>query len=96
VTEVFAAFGEKSVPAETVAKQAVQDARFYMASGAAVSEHLADQLMLPMALAGGGKFTVDRVSLHARTNADVIAHFLPADIAFEDEERHSVCTITVR
>lgn len=96
VTEVFAAFGEKSVPAETVAKQAVQDARFYIASGAAVSEHLADQLMLPMALAGGGKFTVDRVSLHARTNADVIGHFLPIAITFSNEARHSVCTIEQR
>jgi RNA 3'-terminal phosphate cyclase (ATP) len=96
VTEVFAGFGEKSVPAETVAKQVVKDARFYIASGAAVSEHLADQLMLPMALAGGGSFTVDRVSLHARTNADVIAHFLPVDIRFEAKERHSICTITAR
>ncbi|MRV76715.1 RNA 3'-terminal phosphate cyclase [Duganella sp. FT92W] len=94
VTEVFAAFGEKSVPAEAVAKQAVHDARFYIASGAAVSEHLADQLMLPMALAGGGKFTVDRVSLHARTNADVIARFLPVAFNFEGQERRSLCTIT--
>jgi RNA 3'-terminal phosphate cyclase (ATP) len=52
--------------------------------------------MLPMALAGGGSFTVDRVSLHARTNADVIAHFLPVDIRFEAKERHSICTITAR
>ncbi len=96
VTEVFAGFGEKSVSAETVAKQAVQDARFYMASGAAVSEHLADQLMLPMALAGGGAFTVDRVSLHARTNADVIKRFLPVDITFVQQERHSLCTIAGR
>lgn len=96
VTEVFAAFGEKSVAAETVAKQAVQDARFYIASGAAVSEHLADQLMLPMALAGGGMFTVDRVSLHARTNADVIGHFLPIDIMFSAQERHSTCMIQQR
>jgi RNA 3'-terminal phosphate cyclase (ATP) len=96
VTEVFASFGEKSVPAETVAKQAVQDARFYMASGAAVSEHLADQLMLPMALAGGGQFTVDRISLHARTNAEVITRFLPVRIAFEAGERHSTCTILAR
>lgn len=96
VTEVFAGFGEKSVPAETVAKQVVQDARFYIASGAAVSEHLADQLMLPMALAGGGRFTVDRVSLHARTNAEVIAQFLPVDIRFDTGERLSTCTIAAR
>ncbi|WP_093561593.1 RNA 3'-terminal phosphate cyclase [Pseudoduganella namucuonensis] len=96
VTEVFAAFGEKSVPAEMVARQAVNDARRYIASGAAVGEHLADQLMLPMALAGGGKFTVDRVSQHALTNAEVIARFLPVDIRFQAEERHSVCTVSQR
>lgn len=96
VTEVFTAFGEKSLRAESVAKQVVQDARTYLMSGAAVSEHLADQLMLPMALAGGGKFTVDRVSQHALTNAGVIARFLPVDIRFETGERHAICTIAAR
>lgn len=96
VTEVFAAFGEKALRAESVAKQVVQQARAYMMSGAAVSEHLADQLMLPMALAGGGKFTVDRVSQHALTNADVIQRFLPVDIRFETGERHATCTIAAR
>ncbi|CAN7616771.1 RNA 3'-terminal phosphate cyclase [Pseudoduganella sp. LjRoot289] len=96
VTEVFAAFGEKSLRAESLAKQVVQDARTYMMSGAAVSEHLADQLMVPMALAGGGKFTVDRVSQHAITNADVIARFLPVDIRFETGAGRASCTIATR
>lgn len=96
VTEVFASFGEKSIPAESVARQAVNAARRYIVSGAAVGEHLADQLMLPMALAGGGSFTVDRVSQHARTNADVIACFLPVLVRFRDEGRHSLCTVDPR
>jgi RNA 3'-terminal phosphate cyclase (ATP) len=96
VTEVFAAFGEKSVRAEEVARQALDEARRYLVSGAAVGEHLADQLLLPMALAGGGKFTLDRVSQHALTNADVIARFLPVAIRFEAGERHSTCTISAR
>jgi RNA 3'-terminal phosphate cyclase (ATP) len=54
VTEVFCAFGERMVRAEAVAKSAIRQARRYMASGAAVGEHLADQLMLPMALSGRG------------------------------------------
>ncbi|MES2264958.1 MAG: RNA 3'-terminal phosphate cyclase [Pseudomonadota bacterium] len=94
VTQIFSAFGEKSVRAEAVAKQAVREARSYIASGAAVGEHLADQLLLPMALAGGGRFTVDRVSQHALTNADVIMRFLPVAIRFDKEERFSTCTIT--
>ena len=82
VTEVFTALGERSVRAETVAKNVLQEVRRYIASGAAVGEHLADQVMLPMAVAGGGCYTTDTVSQHAITNAGVIARFLPVHIAF--------------
>lgn len=94
VTEVFAGFGEKAVKAELVADRALQEARRFLASGAAVGEHLADQLLLPLALAGGGRFTTDRVSQHARTNADVIARFLPACFAFEQDGARSTCSVT--
>ncbi|GAB7545239.1 helix-turn-helix transcriptional regulator [Cupriavidus sp. 8B] len=36
-----------------------------------------------MALAGGGSFTVNEVTNHLRSNAEVIAEFLPVDIGFE-------------
>jgi RNA 3'-terminal phosphate cyclase (ATP) len=93
VTQVFAAFGEKSITAENVAKTAVHEARRFLASGAAVAEHLADQIMLPMALAGGGRFTMDRVSQHARTNAEVIERFLPVRVSFEAGETCSTCIL---
>lgn len=96
VTEVFVAFGEKARRAEEVARDAVAQARRYIASGAAVSEHLADQLLVPMALAGGGSFTMDVVSQHSLTNAEVIARFLPVDIAFARDERSSTCTVRAR
>lgn len=91
VTEVFCAFGEKSVRAENVAKQAIQQVRDYLRSGAAVDEYLADQVMLPMALAGGGQFTLSHVSQHAKTNADVIAQFLPIEIDFTSTGECSTC-----
>lgn len=94
VTEVFSGFGEKAVRAETVAKQVLQQARQYIASNAAVGEHLADQLILPMALAGGGRFTASVLSQHARTNADVIARFLPVEVAFSEHAGCHLCTIT--
>jgi RNA 3'-terminal phosphate cyclase (ATP) len=81
-TEVFTAFGEKSVSAENVARHVVQRARQYLCTKAAVAEYLGDQLMLPLALAGGGGFTVDEVSMHARTNAQVIELFLPVRFEF--------------
>jgi RNA 3'-terminal phosphate cyclase (ATP) len=83
VSELFCAFGEKGVPAEMVAKAAIDEAWRYLESKAALGEHLADQVMLPMALAGGGSFTAESVSLHARTNAEVIEKFLPVRFSFE-------------
>lgn len=95
-TEVFAAFGEKSVTAEQVARQAIQRARQYVASTAAFAEYLGDQLMVPLALAGGGGFTVDEVSLHARTNAQVIETFLPVRFGFERRDGVGHVTVTPR
>ncbi len=47
-----------------------------------------------MALAGAGRFTTVRPSLHTRTNIDVIHCFLPVEIACE-EAGDGVWTITV-
>jgi RNA 3'-terminal phosphate cyclase (ATP) len=95
-TEVFTAFGEKSVSAETVARHAVQRARQYLCTQAAVAEYLGDQLMLPLALAGGGGFTVDEVSMHARTNAGVIELFLPVRFEFGKHEGTDAITVHPR
>jgi RNA 3'-terminal phosphate cyclase (ATP) len=57
VTEVFTCFAERGVAAEVVAKGAGSAAQKYLTSTAAVDTYLADQLLLSMALAGGGSFT---------------------------------------
>jgi RNA 3'-terminal phosphate cyclase (ATP) len=75
VTEVFTGFGEKGVRAEEVAERAAEEACVYLASGAPVDEHLADQLLLPMALGGGGAFVARTVTPHLRSNAAVIEKF---------------------
>jgi RNA 3'-terminal phosphate cyclase (ATP) len=93
ITEVFTAFGEKSVSAEDVARQVVQRARQYLSTKAAVAEYLGDQLMLPLALAHGGGFTVDEVSMHARTNAEVIETFLPVRFEFGRHDGVDACTV---
>ncbi|WP_371764229.1 RNA 3'-terminal phosphate cyclase [Massilia sp.] len=93
-TEVFTAFGAKSVTSEQVARQAVQRARRYLMSRAAFDEYLADQMMLPLALAGGGCFTLDEVSMHARTNAQVIETFLPVRFTFDQLDGVDRCTVT--
>ena len=76
-TEVFCGFGERGRSAEAVANGVVRAARAYMASGAAVAEHLADQLVLPIAIAGAGSFTTMKPSSHLLTNIDVIEKFVP-------------------
>jgi RNA 3'-terminal phosphate cyclase (ATP) len=83
VTEVFTGFGERSVAAEAVADQAVIAARRYLASDVAVAEHLADQLLLPMALARGGSFTTVPPSRHTTTNIEIIRKFLDVEIRAE-------------
>ena len=75
------------------AKRLLNEVRTYLTTDAAVGEHLADQLLLPMALAGGGTFSCSTVPQHALTNAEVIARFLPVNITFEQQERNSICTV---
>jgi RNA 3'-terminal phosphate cyclase (ATP) len=72
------------VSAEKVARDAAEQAQQYLGSNAAVGEHLADQLLLPMALSGGGSFTTTEISQHAKTNMDVIARFLPVKFSVTD------------
>jgi RNA 3'-terminal phosphate cyclase (ATP) len=94
VTAVFASFGEKSVTAENVAKSLLNRVRRYLASGAVADEYLADQLMVPLALAGGGAFTLDKVSQHALTNATIIERFLPVTFDFQRGDACATCTVT--
>lgn len=93
VTEVFSAIGEKRRRAEEVALQAIREAQHYLRGDAAVGEHLADQLMIPLALAGDGRFTTIQVSQHTRTNADVISAFLPVHFAFDEQAGIHVCSV---
>lgn len=80
VTELFSAFGQSRMRAEVVAQRAVELARQWLGSPAAVGEHLADQLLLPMAMAGGGSFTTPSMTEHLQSNIAVIERFLPVRI----------------
>jgi len=75
-TEVFSSFGGRDVPSWKVVDGVVNQVREYIASKSPVGEYLADQLMIPFALAGGGRYHAIKASLHARTNKDVIEQFL--------------------
>ena len=91
ITEVFTGFGEKGRTSEEVARNAIDEARAYLASEAPVGPHLADQLILPMAIGPGGRFKTMELSRHARTNIEVIQKFLPrVKIGVTPAEHHGV------
>jgi RNA 3'-terminal phosphate cyclase (ATP) len=83
VTEVVSSIGEKRVSAETVADRACREARRYLDADVPVGQHLADQLLIPLALAGGGSFVTLPLSSHSTTNMDVIGEFLPRKFSVE-------------
>jgi len=90
VTEVFTGFGERGLPAETVANEAIRAARRYLAADLPVGEYLANQLLLPMAIGGGGTFITQPLSRHSVTNMEVIRLFLGHDVLAASREENRV------
>jgi RNA 3'-terminal phosphate cyclase (ATP) len=80
----FSAHGRQGKPSEAVADEAVLALREHQVSGAAVELHLADQLLLPLAIAAGpSAFTIARPTAHLATNAWTIEQFGLAKITAE-------------
>jgi RNA 3'-terminal phosphate cyclase (ATP) len=89
LTEVFSAIGQRGVTAEQVAQRLADEAGSYLESEAPVGPHLADQLLIPLALAGGGVFRTARPTLHTLTNIQVIEQFLPVRIPVTAVEKQT-------
>jgi RNA 3'-terminal phosphate cyclase (ATP) len=83
VTEVFTGFGQRGVPAETVATRTVKEVQRYLAAGVPVGEHLADQLLLPLAIAGGGAFRTCAPTRHTLTNREVVQRFAEVEVSLD-------------
>ena len=83
VTEIFSGFCERGVAAEAVANSVCKQALKYLSAEVVAGEYLADQLLIPLALAGGGAFTTLPLSTHSTTSMDVIRKFLAVDFAIE-------------
>jgi RNA 3'-terminal phosphate cyclase (ATP) len=91
----FSASGERGKRAEDVADEAVDRLFAHHRSGAALDEHLADQILAPLCFASGvSVFTTARLSPHLRTNAWVIEQFGLARVALE-EARNGCARVTV-
>ena len=85
MVEVVTGFGEKGVSAEQVATRACGQVKVWLRAGVPVGAHLADQLLVPLAVAGRGRYRTVKPTGHTRTNADVIKRFLPVEVTMDDE-----------
>ncbi|HRI56301.1 MAG TPA: RNA 3'-terminal phosphate cyclase, partial [Anaerolineae bacterium] len=73
----FTGYGRQGYPAERVADDAVDAFLAFHASDAPVDPHLADQLILPLALLGQAMtFRTSQISQHLLTNIWVVEQFL--------------------
>lgn len=77
VCEISTGIAQMGKSAESVATGAAKGLHRYLSSSAPVGVHLADQLLLPMALAQGGVFHTHAISDHTETNMALIQKFLP-------------------
>jgi RNA 3'-terminal phosphate cyclase (ATP) len=93
VTTVCTAFGELRKAAEQVAQDCVKQVRRYSEGEAPVCEHLADQLLLHLALGGGGRFRTAKPSEHTLTNAAIIARFLGDVVTISDDGGASLVSV---
>jgi len=92
----FSALGERGKSAERVAEEAVARLVAHRRSGAALDVHLADQVLLPAALAEApSTFTVERVSAHLRANARVVELFERTSVEI-DERADGTGRVVVR
>jgi len=80
----FAVLGEQGLPSELVAEEATLALQVFHAGIASVDEHLADQLLLPLALAHGeSRYITPQITDHLQTNAWVVRQFLERDIQLD-------------
>ncbi|MEN8682040.1 MAG: RNA 3'-terminal phosphate cyclase [Akkermansiaceae bacterium] len=87
ISERVTSFGERGKTSQRVAQETAKMMQNYLGSEAVVGRHLSDQLLLPMALAGGGKMLTSAPSNHVKTNTEVIEKFLPVKFEIEAQQR---------
>lgn len=83
VTEVFTGFGEVGRSAEAVATHALQAYQRYLKAGVPVGPYLADQVMLPLAIAGQGSFVTMPLTTHSTTHVGLIKQFVGIEMVVE-------------
>lgn len=80
----FYGLGARGKPAERVADEAVNELRDFLSTDGCIDHYLADQVVVPLALASGkSEVRSSRITQHLTTNAEVVKMFLPVSIAID-------------
>ena len=95
VTELFVGFGERGVSSNTVVQRTFDQYHNYLVADVPVGEHLADQLMLPLAIAtwqgsGASSFRTQYLSQHSLSQIDILQRFLDIEIKAENVNERQV------
>ena len=86
----FSSLGERGKKAETVGEEAARAFLDYYYAQSCLDHHLADQIVLYLAVAkGGSSFTTSRITNHLLTNLWVIKKFLGVEYHLEGEQGKS-------
>jgi RNA 3'-terminal phosphate cyclase (ATP) len=86
VTEMVSGFGQLGVPGERLAKTSAARMNGYLQGTAFAGPYLADQLVLPFVLAGGGSFTTVKPSQHLLTAIEIAKRFTGRRIDLERQD----------
>jgi len=106
ITELVSGVGRRGLTSENLAKNIAAEVTAYLDHGAPVGEHLADQLLMPLALSAsqladapvrrGGSFRTGPLSLHTTTHIDILQRFLPVEITVASDDGAFLVTVSPR
>lgn len=92
--ELVTSFGDRRLSGSQVAQSVCQQMQRFLATNVPVGEHLADQLLLPMALGQGGRFRTLDLSSHATTQIALLRLFMGTQVRVQ-QEGPDVCLVEV-
>ena len=87
---------ERGVRAEALGEAVAAELALDWRAGAALDTHAADQLLVYLALAGGGSLAVRTLSSHTRTAVWLIEQFLPVGVVLRADQPLARLKITPR
>ena len=91
---VCTCLGQRGLSSESVVSRAANRATAFVQAGVPVDLHLADQLLVPLTLAGGGSFTTEKLTRHTKTCMEVVTLFTDITVqAIQQTEKRWLITL---